>query len=616
MKSIVVGFAVFTLLSACQRATDNTTRMTIALPYSSPALSLNQGLSPLTNNSGSTASISSSGATTNPIAISEEDDVDRYLQATPSFSATGFRPVNCYMVAIGGPEVAMRLNRCIYKGSLNSAKKRASFGTYIGLKPSGTSLSLDVPSGDSRDIQIYAYHSTTPNGCLDLALNPIKANLTHPYLVGRTAPMTFEPGKEITVNVNMEEPSDDNEISECLFATNGDLTAVATTAAIRTDRFPYATLTKNGVGRQCDYIDVDLISNTKKMTLGILPVAFTGNIVDGNNGDQKAQVYNSYDACKGIAPSTPPDEFTIAAGDSTARVWIPVPSLGSSPKLRVVDTGKTGLAEIEETFQVITSNTELLFDMPVPNKLAPDICYNFRASYRHAYGMPLSLSGNSTSSTVTLTGDNGDAGNRGSFYNGVDCNGGPTTSISLSSTSATSVTQYFSVKIDSANIPAGTNFVHLNMSSSTLGPATVKGFSAPIKYDATITPDPLLTRIRVLASNKLFLDNVVNTICLPVTVQFQDQRGFPINAISTDTYQVVAGSVSPVNTKFYGSETECRSGTGGEITPGTDIPAIGGLSQQTFYVRMNAVVRAANPSFKVRVNADLTSAVKLSADGS
>lgn len=115
-----------------------------------------------------------------------------------SGSISASSEINCYIVAVGGPQPDLEMNNCKAK---NTNQVLATFGPLEGGVPAGQSISIEVPSGPDRRIYLFGTKAST-EGCIDFTINgPPQGKNSYPRLLN-TVTKSLSPGEQtITMSV-------------------------------------------------------------------------------------------------------------------------------------------------------------------------------------------------------------------------------------------------------------------------------------------------------------------------------------------------------------------------------------------------------------------------------
>lgn len=135
-------------------------------------------------------------ATTNKPIISQSvssQSAGNWGQPDP----TTIAQVNCYAVAVSGPENSMQTYTCT--DTSNNVVMRP--GVIVGAVQAGLDVIVDVPSGADRDIYLIGFVAASSSACSDFEVSggPDHANLSHPHILAQTR-RSLDPG---TVQVEL-----------------------------------------------------------------------------------------------------------------------------------------------------------------------------------------------------------------------------------------------------------------------------------------------------------------------------------------------------------------------------------------------------------------------------
>ncbi len=113
-----------------------------------------------------------------------------------------YQDIDCVAIFIGGPEDSMRTNYC--QKALDKSQT-FKFGVFAGSFAKGQSISLDVPSGSSRNIRMYGLKKpSTSSECPVLngqGADNLLSGFSPPYFLGESVPTEMAVGATITVNL-------------------------------------------------------------------------------------------------------------------------------------------------------------------------------------------------------------------------------------------------------------------------------------------------------------------------------------------------------------------------------------------------------------------------------
>ncbi len=88
--------------------------------------------------------------------------------------------VNCYMIAVSGPESDMSRNTCV-----TTTGQNLKVGRFVGGIAAGATLSLEVPSGSQREITIVGFKATA-GACTNFKTTDVSGlSLSEPHILGK-----------------------------------------------------------------------------------------------------------------------------------------------------------------------------------------------------------------------------------------------------------------------------------------------------------------------------------------------------------------------------------------------------------------------------------------------
>lgn len=518
--------STFLLFFGCTRAVDSEkSKVIIQLPAEANSAASQVTASPFTNNNfvNKLETYESSGT----------GDDDAFSEIQPSgYSASGTTssyPINCYLVAVKGPEEFMNRSSCKKESSGGTTATTYTFGPKLGLRSAGSTLELEVPPGDNREVMIFGLHAFEQADCKDLSLAPKKSSFTHPYFLGKSATLKFEPGKEISVPINLATVSQfaDFKIEDCTFE-NDSAPPQATSVQIVTDRAPYGIFARPASGvASCHPIDVELKMNSlplaPRATLNS-PVRIKIAQINPSSGD--LSFYTDYLTCvNDTALSLFINSFDFQAGESFKRIWIKPQSTGSQNvdyRPSVVSNGSgtaPSLLSSLAQFQYIPSeraSSSHILDPVLPSKIKPDECYPLK--------MFVNNSSNGTRAVSIL-----------SDMLGLYLKNGPTPIASIyNSANCVQASQMPTIPFNPGSSPISvTEFSYsMKIPSSSVSGRTVLQFTSTLSGDITHTRhlvvdtpkepyQPMLSNI----SAKTMI-SLKEGQCIPIHIELLDQKGF------------------------------------------------------------------------------------------
>lgn len=171
-------FITFSLFNACDRSQSEKSKVLLTLPSVS-----------------SSASFSNSVATINSV-----NALNDWAPIIPT-GFNGDQPVNCYFVAVSGPDPILQ-NRSCYKtisSSTGSSNQILfNYGHIAGPLPQGQTIELEVPSGPDRVFRVFASHASSLAECKP---GFSKEGFSKPYLLGEMGRVNLLPSIETTVSI-------------------------------------------------------------------------------------------------------------------------------------------------------------------------------------------------------------------------------------------------------------------------------------------------------------------------------------------------------------------------------------------------------------------------------
>ena len=351
--SIFFCFLILLSTSCTRQAANNKTQLQIKLP-----------------NLSKSTSISSLGSLTQPTSLSD---------------------LNCFIIAIGGPETDFQRNVCSTTGDSTQSlpPKMFSFGPLKGGYPTDSLISFDVESGNDRVIYLAGLKVSSPEICRDFKTYgfPAKSESTNPYLLGVVGQLKFEPTKTIEVTIPMVFESS-NSFKNC---TGPDLPQ---DSGSDNNNTPY--LRFNGIGRwdsllnqdlatvgQCYKVDPSLyINGSPWIDPGLKDIKIDiSNITNGG-------FYSDSNCSTSISDLTIPSGFSQSQTSYYFRANSIALNLDMTPK------------SISGNSQTIdTSSNTISFGLPRlsivgPNKLTLQLClkYKLNSTYFEGGLLPVSSS--------------------------------------------------------------------------------------------------------------------------------------------------------------------------------------------------------------------------------
>lgn len=408
LLSAVIALAFFSV--SCQRASDEqSSKISIQLPGAMLASGLQVG----------------SQATSVP--VSEVIDVEKskdYLQMTPTGFSSGDYPINCYAVLAAGPEPVFKKNFCGKKNSQNIIQRELEFGSYVALVPSGSSIDFELPAGESRQFYVLGLHAASAASCRDLASKPEKYNLSRPYLIGKSEPVSLKGGTESTVTIGLSVPGANDYFDDCVVADDELQFPLAERIVIEQNTFPFSQLRKHAsAGYYCEPIEVALknFSLSLDSVVGNPATVFsetTARLQMSLTPPQNFVNVLSYDTASDCyADTNVKDGFSFLRNDTKKVRWIKIDVAavtGDRSYRSVFDNGS--LTSTSSSFRVTMDISSPYFDYQLPRKVRPDKCYEIKTHFRNLNGEPAAIA---ASADVTLS--TVPAGSASFYFTGNEC---------------------------------------------------------------------------------------------------------------------------------------------------------------------------------------------------
>lgn len=278
---------------------------------------------------------------------------------------SGATPINCYLVTVAGPEEALRKNTCTRDDNTMPSRK---VGPWTGGVPAGGELTMEVPSGESREFSIIGFHA--PEGqCKDFKATGFGDGLSRPYMLGAKSGLKLRAGETVVVDVpitydpekwfdSCDGPDFPNDHSG-----PGEGGNTPTKLVLEKEWFPANTL----VSGACSSVGVSLHDNSDRSAS--LPISFTFTM--SINGVQ-TPTYGSYSECFQNVSSYPhqyvaPDQnyvqvyfrMPVYTGPVTFALSPSMPFQTVSNPMVAVEDGQHGL------------------ELAGPHNILPGLCYPY-----------------------------------------------------------------------------------------------------------------------------------------------------------------------------------------------------------------------------------------------
>lgn len=307
------------------------------------------------------------------------------VSATTTVSAeptglTGTRPINCYVVGVGGPEDALSRNVCQRTDGTATFQPRR-LGLWTGAVPAGGTISLDVPSGKDRVVFVFGFYAANISDCRDFKTYGFpNGTLSDPYLIGEVGQQEFiaDDTKDVPVPISFDL---NNRFDKC-FGPDfpADTKTIPTQLAISKDYFPYATTIES----VCQSASVRLTDDRGREGSVSVPTN-----VQINFEGSPLQFYSSMTDCSSYQNAIP--TLTIPAGNSQGEFFFKAPYTVSYTSYTL--TAKAApFIDGAKTFTNVTSSAKAI-ELAGPNRILPDMCYPYMLNLRQVNGTPSPESG-------------------------------------------------------------------------------------------------------------------------------------------------------------------------------------------------------------------------------
>jgi hypothetical protein len=123
---------------------------------------------------------------------------------TPPSGFSGAAPINCYLIAAGGPEDSMSKNKCFSRNNTNPSMGERNVGLYVGAAPAGGSISIDVPSGSNRSVYVVGFYAPDITFCRSFKDYGFPdGKLSDPYLLGEKTGLEMKAGETMDLPINV-----------------------------------------------------------------------------------------------------------------------------------------------------------------------------------------------------------------------------------------------------------------------------------------------------------------------------------------------------------------------------------------------------------------------------
>jgi len=473
---------------------------------------------------------------------------------------TGATPINCYLIAAGGPEESMQRNTCGRKDSAGSvgAFTQRKIGPWVGAAPAGSAIGIDVPSGKDRVIYVVGFHATSAAACRDFRTNgfPLDSELSDPYLMAEKGALELKPGetKDLPLEVSFKEENrfdgcDGPDFPDHDGNGDGGGSSTPTRLVVAKEWFPYNTFATDN----CQSFDLIFRDEQGRHSSFSVPTQVTPSVADAGTSTPLT-VYSNYQDCQASINSV--SAITIPAFTDRTQVVFKTPASETNINVAISSiTAPTALTVTGPASFPVIMGSNNTFDLEGPYSVLPDICYPFDFKLKQILGGP---GYNGSTLTAALVGTGASI-----FTSLADC------------TSNTSAQSSLTFGMYSTSIP-----VYLRMSSAATDASftfTSSGYTPGTrvirKGHGTNTP----VALEVRGFNQM---SGLNTCSgQPHEVYLVNQYHTPVVATTA-----VPVSLSATLMGTYGSNYDCDSGT--SPISSTSIPA--GSIKGLFYLRPTA----------------------------
>lgn len=484
---------------------------------------------------------------------------------------TGSTPINCYLVAAGGPEESMQRNICGRKDSAGVAGTfvQRKIGPWVGAAPAGTAIGIDVPSGKDRVIYVVGFHAISEAACRDFRANgfPLDSEISYPYLMAEKGGLELKPGetKDLPLEVSFKE---ENRFDGCdgpdfpNHDGDGGGSSAPTRLVVAKEWFPYNSFATDS----CQSFDLVLQDDQGRHSSFSVPTQVTP-VVTNTGTSSPLTLYSNYQDCQ--ASMNAVSAITIPAFMDRTQVAFKTPysPTNLSVSINTITAPSALSVSGPNSFPVIMGSSNS-FDLEGPYSVLPDICYPFDFKIKQIAGGPAY---NGSNLTVTVSGTGASI-----FTSLADCNSNTSARSSLSLSTGiinlpvflrmSSTATEASFNFTASGFTPGTRVIHKGYGTNTPVALEVRGFNQMSGINSCATQP-----------HEVYLVNqyhtpVVATVALPVYL-------------------------SATLMEIYGNNSDCNYGT----SPISSISIPAGSIRGLFYLRPkvfgNGLITATYPGF-------------------
>lgn len=418
MKNLLIFISLILFFTACERASDDTSRISIQMPGNSSSFASNR-----------ITSLNNVGA------------LGDWLPIVPS-GFSGSEPINCYFVAVSGPDPALNSRACYQTDANNVNLPTFNYGFLAGPVAAGEILELSVPSGPDRVFRLMGMYA---NSAADCNANFTKQYLSKPYKVGEVGAVNLVPNVEAQVTIPIS-------FDSSKYVDGCDLVAppVAPTAPPTHINVQFATpiFGQNVYNGQCLPVNVfitDLLGSVIFPTRDPIP-----NLQFVDNSMTIKSSFESFNACSTGTPVAT-SSFYFPANSFVEKRWLYVDS-GWAGKIHIgLQNTPASLAVRTNPLRYNTAfgGSDFVYAAQVPTFIKNGTCYPIHFTRRS-----INSSGDPSLASADVTVSASVAGGSFTFYgNDPNCSGGGAASTyNQTYTLASSDTTY----VRFANVPIGT----------------------------------------------------------------------------------------------------------------------------------------------------------------
>jgi hypothetical protein len=469
-------------------------------------------------------------------------------------------PINCYLVGIGGPEQFLNVNFAGVKNAAGVLQPNVQFGPYVGIRPAGSSIELIVSPGENRVVFVFGFNALDVNECRDIQSStekPTKSHFSKPYLIGKSEPIKFLAGQELTVPINLLPIANATKMDDFHFPSFGDKISLppATMALIENNSFPQNTLRKKS-GTACEPLDITLRASQTSGP-GVLPFPVQASVISQDFSVPRLSstpvIYENFAKC---ASNDPTESVTIPAGQFFKRVWTKISSTDvTSSDLSVAIVVPSGSSNMQSPTRFFTTRyeDEYKFEIVAPRAALKNVCTPIKVNYRKLYGeFPTSSAAISFDITTYVSGVAGSFPTQ--FFNTpAECNSGSSPQTTFGMTYGIS-SKVLYMRLSSDNDPFF-NIQVVQSAGSSILPA-----NTGVQINKEIATFPFVAELRFDFKNYL-----KPNICIPLNLQLIDQKRnliiTPNTVISSREIEIDSADSTMAEISVHKNDPSCTGGS-------------------------------------------------------